>query len=435
MTSPFSISKPALIGPPLLRLILLVCLSSCSLIQEDLGPDTRENYFFKLVGGPWNDSGSDILLIPSGGYMSCGSSASLHPTALQDDGSKHFGYVYHTDSKGDRIGSQVSGPEHSSIHRIIAQKGTDRYYTIGQSGQNPPRLLFQELDQEGRLLDMQVDFGELGAQQSGSDLLATEDGVLLLGSTDEVDPYKSKAGFIGPDESDIYLIKRSSAGEVIYEQKLGYTGNDYGVRILDWQGQGYLIFGYGQFPDQNNQRAQYDLIAILTDTWGRTLRAWHFGREKQDLLKDVLQIGDEYYLLAEEKDELDDRETRPLLWKFQVLAEEPVAIDLAMNQSSRKLAAVSSICQGWGGGMVITGTAYDSTGLQTDQFLTHISEEGNERWWRTFGGAGDDWAGTVIPAPVDQGYIFVGTQTFGDGLSTMMSLIKTDGEGLLDPMR
>jgi hypothetical protein len=87
-----------------------------------------------------------------------------------------------------------------------------------------------------------------------------------------------------------------------------------------------------------------------------------------------------------------------------------------------------SVVQTSDGGYAMAGfTASEATGYYTDFRLVKTDAYGNMQWNKTYGGAGDDWAYSVVQT-TDGGYAMAGyTESFGAG-STDFWLVKVASE-------
>lgn len=89
----------------------------------------------------------------------------------------------------------------------------------------------------------------------------------------------------------------------------------------------------------------------------------------------------------------------------------------------------SSIVKCFDNNLILAGSYYDSTLINSDALLVKINENGDTLWTRTYGGANFDIANAVSQT-VDSGYIIMGsTQSFSMGPAADFYLIKTDSLG------
>jgi len=82
-----------------------------------------------------------------------------------------------------------------------------------------------------------------------------------------------------------------------------------------------------------------------------------------------------------------------------------------------------------GNSFVFAGMTSSFGSGNMDAYLVKVDQNGNEQWYRTFGGANDDWV-TVVRQTIDGGFILSGyTKSFGAG-GFDVYLIKTDANGI-----
>lgn len=173
----------------------------------------------------------------------------------------------------------------------------------------------------------------------------------------------------GIGNSDVWLIKTDSFGEVQWDKTFGGPGFERGSSVLETNGGGYIIVGgtgsYGA--------GSLDIWLINVDPKGNEIWSKTFG-------------GSDYEWGHSAKQTMD-------------------------------------------GGYIITGPthSYDDTG-NGDFWLIKTDSEGNQEWNKTFGGP-DYESSYAVQTTKDGGYIIVGnTQSFGAGDQDIW-VVKTDDLG------
>ncbi|MCW3999956.1 MAG: hypothetical protein NWE93_06935 [Candidatus Bathyarchaeota archaeon] len=80
------------------------------------------------------------------------------------------------------------------------------------------------------------------------------------------------------------------------------------------------------------------------------------------------------------------------------------------------------------GGYALAGYTNSSGEGNADAWLIKTDESGNRLWAKTYGGAGDDWASCIVEAS-DGGYVMAGSTNASGNKGYDFWLIKTDSDG------
>jgi hypothetical protein len=127
--------------------------------------------------------------------------------------------------------------------------------------------------------------------EAANDLIATDDGYLLVGSTDSFDlNYK-----------DVYVVKIDKNGKVIWEKSYGAKYDDEGFAITKSPDGGYVIVGKAETRRNGTDLYLFKIDAKGNQKWSRT-----YGDEGDDAGYDII-TADDGYLIVGEKESVSSR--------------------------------------------------------------------------------------------------------------------------------
>lgn len=171
----------------------------------------------------------------------------------------------------------------------------------------------------------------------------------------------------GAGESDVYVIKTDSLGNIQWEKTYGGSNDDFGWSVQQAADGGYFIAGYtSSFGHGDN-----DVYVIRADPFGDTIWTRTFGGTGRD-----------------------------------------VGYSLALSPD---------------GGIVVAGIT-GSYGVNFDVYVIKLDSSGNTVWEKYFGGPEEDGAYSIAGMP-DGGFIVAGdTRSFGTGAQDVY-VIRLDDNG------
>ena len=186
-------------------------------------------------------------------------------------------------------------------------------------------------------------------------------------NTDEGYVLVAETFSFGAGNSDVYLVRTNSSGELLWSKTYGGSSPDYGYSVKQTTDGGYIIAGY----TSSFGAGQSDVYLLKTDDNGDILWSKTYGGNSSDYGYSVWQTTDEGYIVA----------------------------------------------------------GYtESFGVAGDVYVIRTDSTGNLIWSKTFGGAGND-RGWSVQQTTDGGYIVAGySESFGAGNKDVY-LIKTDEFG------
>ena len=223
----------------------------------------------------------------------------------------------------------------------------------------------------------------------------------------------------GAGNSDVYLIKTYANGNEQWSHSFGGSNSDYGESVRQTSDGGYIIAGrtlsYGA--------GSTDVYLIKTDANGNETWSQTFGGSNSDYGESVRQTSDDGYIIAGRTLSYAGS-TDVYLIKTDANGNETWCKTFGGSYSDYS----RSVQQTSDGGFVIAGLTYSYGAGNSDVYLIKIDVNGNEIWYRTFGGSYDD-IGFGVQQTTDGGFIIAGkTYSYGAG-SEKVYLIKTDAWG------
>ena len=233
----------------------------------------------------------------------------------------------------------------------------------------------------------------------------TDGGYVILGTTERW----------GPGWQEIYLVKTDSLGHVGWTRTYGLTGWDVGYSVQQTSDGGYVIVGQeGPVgPDFT------DIYLLKTDSlgavdWAKTYD-YEYGR---DLGASVQETSDGNYIIAGAVEAgYHDMYVAKIDFKGAPIWTR------AYGGSSYD--GGQSVQQTEDGGYIIAGYTSSFGAGMADMYLIKTDPSGDSTWTRTYGGIVGDY-GESVRQTSDSGFIIAGyTWSFGAG-DTDVYVIKTD---------
>jgi hypothetical protein len=206
---------------------------------------------------------------------------------------------------------------------------------------------------------------------------------------------------------NMWLVKADSAGKSQWSQSYGGTNQDVGVSLVQTSSGGYILGGW----TDSFGAGGYDFWLVKTDSSGNVLWNQTYGGENNDRAESVVQTGDGGYAMVGRTSSfgvgIDD------FW----LVKTDSSGNVLWNQTygGAGIDWAQSVVQTGDGGYAMVGRT-SSFGVGIDDFwLVKTDSSGNVLWNQTYGGAGIDWAQSVVQTG-DGGYALGGwTDSFGAG--------------------
>jgi len=253
----------------------------------------------------------------------------------------------------------------------------------------------------------------------GLSIVATSDGgYAIAGSTSS----------FGAGNSDFWLIKTDSYGNVEWNQTYGGANYDSANALIATSDGGYAIVGSTQTIAGGT-----DFWLVKTDAFGNMEWNQTYGTEDPDSALSLVETSDGGYALVGDKkiipEGVDPRTVKTDCWL--------VKTDSSGNMEWNQTYAEADSDRAWSlvktsdGGFAIAGSTSSFGVGGYDFWLIKTDSYGNVEWNQTYGGVDEDFAHSLVKTS-DGGYALTGyTKSFGAGDRDFW-LIKTDAYGNME---
>jgi hypothetical protein len=239
----------------------------------------------------------------------------------------------------------------------------------------------------------------------GQDVKVTTDGGYIV------------AGFtrsIGAGGYDMYVIKFSATGAVVWDTTYGGAKDDQAYAVEPTADGGYAVCGF----TNSHGAGIEDVYLIKTDAGGDTVWTRTYGGTAGDAGYDLKTLPDSGFIIAGVKG--SD------VYLIRTDANGDTVWTRTYGGSGNDFA--NSLIPTADGGYAIAGATNSYGAGESDVYLIKVDAQGNLLWSKTFGGAKNDWGSSIVQTP-DHGLIIAGyTESFGHGAFDIY-LIRTDANG------
>jgi len=407
-------------GYALVGYIEFFSLSSCDawLVKTDAFGNFQ---WGKTYGGTNDESASSMVQTFDGGYALAGYTNSF------GSGGTNF-YLVKTDVIGNLQWNKTYGGAGTDIAYSIVQAGDGGYALAGYTnsfGAGVDDFWLVKTDPSGTM-QWNKTYGGTSYDVASSLVQTFDGGYALAGHTDSFG-----AGF-----ADFWLVKVKPEMNLEHRRNLGGTNinvgwsktyggtyDDKAYSVVQTSDGGYAIAGYtGSFG-----AGLYDFWLVKTDgagnlQWNRI----YGGAGGFEEAYSVVQTRDGGYALAGYTNSYGAGDSD--FWLVKTDSAGVAQWNKTYGGIDGDVA--SSMVQTGDGGFALVGYTWSYGAGGTDLWLVKTDATGNVQWSRTYGGASDDAAYSVVQTS-DEGYAIAGhTFSFG-AVSGDSWLVKTDLAGRL----
>lgn len=252
-------------------------------------------------------------------------------------------------------------------------------------------------------------YGGTGEDYGFSVQQTLDDGYVLAGRTTSS----------GAGDADMWLIKTNKNGSVQWTKTFGGTDYEVAWSVEQTKDTGYIIVG----STYSYGNGQSDIWLVKTDTSGNLKWSKTFGDTSFDFGYAVQQTNDDGYVIAGIT--YASAVSMPDIWIIKTDQSGNVSWDTVWGDFNYD-EQVSSIRQTSDNGYIISGVVY--LGGFAEALMLKLSAGGSQEWFKLFGGYDDEF-GYSAEQTYDGGYILSGTTASIGAGATDGWLVKTDANG------
>ncbi len=246
-------------------------------------------------------------------------------------------------------------------------------------------------------------------------IATTDGGYVIVGET-----YSSGAG-----NSDIFIIKLDSNFLINWAKTLGGVDYDYAYSVLETSDSGYVITGWTASIDPNSD---YALLAKFSFA-GSLLWCVAFGGSFNDRAYSVVETADSGFIVVGETQSARSAIQDGFFAKFDASGNLQWANYIGESFPA-KIDLVRDIVKTSDGGYALTGWTGASGAGSQDAFILKFDSGWNLSFSKTFGGADQDYAYSLIES-VTGGFVFTG-RTLSSGAGNYdIFIVKLSNSGNL----
>jgi len=271
-----------------------------------------------------------------------------------------------------------------------------------------------KLDSEGDV-EWEFTYGGIGDDAAYAIQETSDGGYIVAGYTH---PF-------GAPISDTWILKLTSEGDIEWQHIYGGAGSDKAYSIQETSDGGYIVAGSTQY-----------LSTMDLDFWVLKLTSvgffeWQriYGGLGDDVAYFIQETSDEGFIVAGDSNSFGNKQSE--LWVLKLTSIGQIEWESIYGGSDNDY--LNSIKETSDGGYVVIGNTYSFGAGDSDILALKLSSAGDIEWQRSYGGSEED-VGYCIQETSEGGYVAAGyTDSFGAGESDFL-ILKLFSEGDIDPL-
>ena len=254
--------------------------------------------------------------------------------------------------------------------------------------------------------------------QYGKDIVESSGGFIVLGTTDNSNPPAADSTGNKAGRTDLFIMSISATGDFLYSYQAGYPGNEEASAIKQDVDGNYIVLGTTDRSEPQDQRTDNNLLILKLNSNGKYYNARVYGTTDDEYSSDVEVLQDGYLVAGTIGNSSTTQQGYIVKFKRDISVAPEFWGKFSVNNYSTSF---NSVTTDNNGNFLVGGYVNINPGLR--MLVAGIGVDGNLLNGMTMikGSTGDQSINDVVSG--DDGYIIaVGRNTYE--VNSMISFLK-----------
>lgn len=232
----------------------------------------------------------------------------------------------------------------------------------------------------------------------------------------------------GYGNTDAYLVKLDSMGQIIWEKTFGGFNNDIGKSVIQLSDSGYVIAGF----TNSFGAGGYDAYLVKTDKAGNLIWQSTFGGLDWEFAEDLVLGPDNNIWVVGNTSSFGAGKKDGFVVKFS-LAGVQLSQKFIGGVENEELRSIIKTNDNY---LATVGYTESKGDVNGDGYFVKLDLNGDTLFTRTFGGGGKDYANDVVQKNTGE-YVMCGAKTYSSNPKTRsyMHTLSVTGAFVVDSSR
>jgi len=354
-------------------LTLLILFSSCEKNHDNIEP------ILKLYGDAYEDIGYSIAR-DNNGYIIAGQFTGITRNENNFiEGSRKQMAVIKTDAEGNTIWKRGLGDRSQAVGLKVITLEDGSIISTGyiiDTVTLKKDLFVVKMDADGTGPQYKI-FKHAG-NQFGTDIIKTQEGFMILGTTDVPKPQAGPFSGNVSGKKDILIFRIDNNLEKIYEIAHGFPGDDEGLALKADRDGGYIVVGTTDRSELDpDEQAGNNIFLLRVNEDGSATYPGIIGRTEDEYAADIEVLNDGYLVAGTIGNEETDQ--KGYIWRLSSDIYAP-AIDeheivIFKTPSERLFFSIKAISKYKTNSFIMAGQS--GTGSSADMLIFITDSDGN----------------------------------------------------------